>query len=180
MALDSDKVRVAVTGAVYVAPTGSQGPSYADDSLTNDWDDLGYVSADGITENIDRATTQIRSWQDGSLVREITSEGTYSVSLTFIETNQDVLQLYYGTALTSGAANIDPRETGGRKMFVIDVIDGINIERTYIPNGEVTSIGERTLASGEAIGYEVTITAYADASKFSFKKFFSQFGSVEP
>jgi hypothetical protein len=180
MALDSDNVRVAVTGAVYVAPTGSQGPSYSDDALTNEWKDLGYVSADGITENIDRSTTQIRSWQDGSLVREITSEGTYSVSLTFIETNEEVLKLYYGTSLTDGAANIDPRETGGRKMFVIDVIDGDKIERTYIPNGEVTSIGERTLASGEAIGYEVTVVAYADATQFSFKKFFSEFGSVEP
>jgi len=180
MALDSDNVRVAVTGAVYVAPIGSQGPSYADDALTAEWEDLGYVSADGITESIDRATTQIRSWQDGSLVREITSEGTYSVSLTFIETNEEVLALYYGTTLTDGAANIDPRQTGGRKMFVIDVIDGDKIERTYIPTGEVTSIGERTLASGEAIGYEITVTAYADASQFSFKKFFSEFGSVEP
>lgn len=179
MALDSDNVRVAVTGAVYVAPIGSQGPSFSNDALTNDWDDLGYVSADGITESIDRATTQIRSWQDGSLVREITSEGTYSVSLTFIETNETVLELYYGTALTSGAANIDPRQTGGRKMFVIDVIDGDKIERTYIPNGEVTSLGERVLASGEAVGYEVTITAYADATSYSFKKFFSQFGSVD-
>ena len=180
MALDSDNVRVAVTGAVYVAPTGTASPNYSDDALDAAFQDLGYVSSDGISESMDKSTTQIRSWQDGSLVREITSEGTYSVSLTFIETNQNVLELYYGTALTSGAANIDPRETGGRKMFVIDVIDGTNIERTYIPAGEVTSIGERTLASGEAIGYEVTITAYADASQFSFKKFFSQFGSVEP
>jgi hypothetical protein len=179
MALDSDNVRVAVTGAVYVAPTTAPAPSYSDDALDNAFQDLGYVSADGIAETIDKSTTQIRSWQDGSLVREIVSEGTYSVELTFIETNQDVVELYYGATLTNGELDGDPRQTGGRKSFVIDVIDGNSIERTYIPAGEITSVGERTLASGEAIGYQVTITAYADASSVTFKKFFSDFGSSE-
>lgn len=180
MALDSDNVRVAVTGAVYVAPTGTAAPSYSDDALNVAFQDLGYVSADGISESMDKSTTQIRSWQDGSLVREIISEGTYSVSLTFIETNEDVVELYYGATLASGSLNIDPRSSGGRKSFVIDVIDGTNIERTYIAAGEITSVGERTLASGEAIGYEVTITAYADASEVVATKLFSAFGSVEP
>jgi len=180
MALDSDNVRVAVTGAVYVAPTGTTAPSYSDDALDAAFQDLGYVSADGISEAIDKSTTQIRSWQDGSLVREIVADGTYSVSMTFIETNQDVVELYYGGSLAAGVMSIDPRATGGRQSFVIDVIDGTSIERTYIAAGEITSVGERTLASGEAIGYEVTITAYADASEVVATKLFSEFGSVEP
>jgi len=181
MALDSDNVRVAVTGAVYVAPTGTASPNYSDDALNVAFQDLGYVSSDGISESMDKSTTQIRSWQDGSLVREIISEGTYSVSLTFIETNEDVVNLYYGGTVTvAGSLSIDPRSSGGRKSFVIDVIDGTNIERTYIPQGEITSVGERTLASGEAIGYTVTITAYADTDSTTFYKFFSDFGSVEP
>jgi len=180
MALDSDNVRVAVTGAVYVGATSLAGPSYSDDTLDAGFADLGYVSADGIVETIDKSTTQIRSWQDGSLVREIVSEGTYAVELTFIETNQDVVELYYGSSLSTGLLTGDPRATGGRQSFVIDVIDGTNIERTYIPQGEITSVGERTLASGEAIGYTVTITAYADTDSTTFYKFFSDFGSVEP
>jgi len=180
MALDSDNVRVAVTGAVYVAPTGTALPSYADEALDAAFTDLGYVSADGIVETIDRSTEQIRSWQDGSLVREITSEGTYSVELTFIETNEDVVELYYGASLSSGSMDIDPRSSGGRQSFVIDVIDGTSIERTRIPSGEITSVGERTLASGEAIGYTVTITAYADASEIVATKQFTDFGSTEP
>ncbi len=180
MALDSDNVRVAVSGAVYVAPSGTAAPAYSDDALDNAFVDLGYVSADGITETIDKSTTQIRSWQDGSLVREIVSEGTYSVELTFIETNEDVVGLYYGSTMTDGELDGDPRATGGRKSFVIDVIDGTTIERTYVPAGEITSVGERTLASGEAIGYQVTITAYADTDSTTFKKFFSEFGAVEP
>ena len=173
MALDSDNVRVAVSGAVYVAPTGTAAPTDSSTALNVGFVDLGYVSADGIVENIDRTTTQIRAWQNGSLVREVTSEGTYSVDLTFIETSEAVLELYYGTTNTGGAFDVDPTSTGGRKSFVIDVVDGNTVERTYIPSGEITAVGQRTLASGEAIGYQVTITAYADAGSTTFKKFFS-------
>lgn len=173
MALDSDNVRVAVSGAVYVAPTGTTAPTDSSTALNAAFTDLGYVSADGIAETIDRSTNQIRAWQNGSLVREVTSEGTYTVSMTFLETNQDVLELYYGATITGGALDGDPTTTGGRKSFVIDVVDGATVERTYIPSGEITAVGERTLASGEAIGYNVTITAYADAGSTTFKKFFS-------
>jgi len=174
MALDSDAVRVAVTGAVYVAPTATTAPTGTGVALDAAFVDLGYVSADGITENIDRTTNQIRAWQNGSLVREVTSEGTYSVDMTFIETNESVLELYYGATITAGELDGDPTSTGGRKSFVVDVIDGAIIERIYIPAGEITSVGTRTLASGEAVGYQVTITAYADAGSTTFKKWFSQ------
>ena len=173
MALDSDLVRVAVTGAVYVAPTATSAPTTSSSALDVGFVDLGYVSADGIAESIDRSTNQIRAWQNGSLVREVTSEGTYSVSMTFIETSEAVLELYYGTTNSSGEFAIDPTSTGGRKSFVIDVVDGSTVERIYIPAGEITSLGERTLASGEAVGYEVTITAYADAGSTTVTKWFS-------
>ena len=173
MALDSDNVRVAVTGAVYVAPTGTSAPTATDSALNVAFVDLGYLSADGISENIDRTTAQIRSWQRGSLVREVTSEATFSVTLTMIETKEDVLELYFGASNVSGKFEIDPSSSGGRKSFVYDVVDGTNIERTYIPAGEVTAVGPRTLASGEAVGYNVTITAYADAGSTTVTKWIS-------
>jgi hypothetical protein len=173
MALDSDNVRVAVTGAVYVGPTSATAPSSSSATLTG-FTDLGYVSADGITETIDKTTNQIRAWQNGSLVREVISEGTYSVTLTFIETKLEVLELYFGSTITDGELDGDPTKSGGRKSFVMDIVDGSIIERTYIPAGEVTAVGERTLASGEAVGYNVTITAYADTDNVTFKKFFSE------
>jgi hypothetical protein len=173
MALDSDNVRVAVTGAVYVGPTTASAPTSSSTALTG-FTDLGYVSADGITETIDKTTSQIRAWQGGALVREVVSEGTYSVTLTFIETKLEVLELYFGSTITGGELDGDPTASGGRKSFVMDIVDGSIIERTYIPAGEVTAVGERTLASGEAVGYNVTITAYADTDNVTFKKFFSE------
>lgn len=169
--LDSNNVRVAVTGAVYVGPTTAAAPTTSGSALTG-FTDLGWISADGITETIDKTTNQIRAWQGGALVREVISEGTYSVSLTFIETNQEVLELYFGSSIVDGVLVGDPTQSGGRKSFVMDIVDGSVVERTYIPAGEITSVGERTLASGDAVGYTVTVTAYADAG-VTFKKWFS-------
>lgn len=173
MALDSDNVRVAVSGAVYVGPTSTSAPTSSDSALAVGFVDLGYVSSDGISETTDKSTQQIRAWQNGSLVREVTSEATFSVTLTLIETKEEVLELYFGSSITDGELNGDPSQSGGRKSFVYDVIDGSSVERTYIPAGEVTAVGERVLASGEAIGYNVTITAYADSGSTTFKKWFS-------
>lgn len=174
MALDSDNVRVAVSGAVYVGPTSATAPT-ASDSATTGFTDLGYVSEAGIAEDFARTTNQIRAMQNGALVREVTSSGTYSVQLTLLETKTEVLELYFGASITSGILNGDPSKTGGRKSFIIDAIDGAIVERTYIPAGEVTAVGTRTLASTDAVAYTVTITAYADASDVTYKKFFSQF-----
>jgi len=173
MALDSDNVRVGTTGVVYVAPTGTAAPTDSGTALDVAFVDLGYCSPDGVAETIDKSTVQIRAWQNGALVREVVSEGTYSIQTTFIETNEAVLELYYGVPMDAGKFLIDPRKTGGRQSFIVDVIDGSSIERTYIPAGEITSVGERTLASGEAIGYMVTITAYADATSNVVTKWFS-------
>jgi|TARA_R110000796_G_scaffold130721_1_gene246389 hypothetical protein len=176
MALDSDAVRVAVSGSVYVGPVGTAPPTDSGSVLEAGFKDLGYLSSDGISEDFGRETTTVKGWQNGATLREITSGGTYSVSMTFLETNLDVLELYFGATITDGVLDGNPASTGGRKSFVFDVLDGPdNIERTYIPSGEVTSVGERVLVSGEAVGYSVVLTAYADANDVTYKKFFSSF-----
>lgn len=172
MSLDSENVRVAVTGAVYVGLTSAAAPTASDSALTG-FSDLGYVSSDGLTETIDKSVQSIKAWQKGATVRTVVSESEYSVQFTLIETKLDVLELYYGVTITGGVINGDPSATGGRKSFVIDAIDGTNVERTYIPQGEVTAVGERVLASGEPMGYDITVTAYADTSNVTFKKFIS-------
>ena len=50
MTLTSDNVRVAVTGAVYMGPTTATAPTGPTSSLGGDWDDLGYMNEDGVTE----------------------------------------------------------------------------------------------------------------------------------
>lgn len=162
MALTSSNVRVAVTGAVYAAPTATAAPDAADSTLNVAFKDLGYVSEDGVTETRERSTDDIKAWQNADLVREVVTDSKLSYSLTLIETKEDVIELFYGASVDTddGSIQIVPATTGGRKSFVIDVIDGTSLIRTYLPSAEITEVGDQVYASGEPVGYEITITAY--------------------
>ena len=49
--------------------------------------------------------------------------------------------------------------------WVIDMILRNNVaKRVVIPNGVISEIGEVTYADGEAIGYEITVTAFPNSS----------------
>ena len=161
---DSTKVRVAVTGEVSVAPTGTAAPTDADTALPAAFKALGFVSEDGVTETRDRSTNDIKAWQNAATVRTVVTDATLTYQMTLIETNADTVELFYGTTVdgVEGSFAIIPASTGGRKSFVIDVVDGDELIRTYVPSGEVTEVGDRVYASGEPIGYDVTITAYPD------------------
>jgi hypothetical protein len=166
MTLDSANVRVAVTGVVSVAPSGSTAPADGDSTLDTAFKDLGYAGEGGVTETRDRSSNAIKAWQNGDTVREVVTEGRLSFQTVLLETKKETVELYYGTTVdgTDGSIVIVPTKTGGRKAFVLDVIDGDDFIRTYIPQGEVTEVGSQVYANGEPIGYEVTITAYPDSS----------------
>lgn len=162
MALNSENVRVAVTGAAYVAPTTLTAPTSATSALGTDAKDLGYVSDAGITETRDRSTNQIRAWQNSALVREPVTESSIKYQMVLIETKKETIEEYYGTQVAAdGSIKIDPGKTGGRKSYIFDVLDGDEIIRIYVPSGEVTEVGDQVYVNGDPIGYEITVTGYA-------------------
>ncbi|MPZ66167.1 MAG: hypothetical protein GEU83_11850 [Pseudonocardiaceae bacterium] len=177
MALDSSNVNVAVTGAVSYAPVGTAAPTDANTVLpATTWRDVGYLSSDGITETRDRSTNNVVAWQNAEVVRTVVTESSISVSFTMIESNPNSLELFYGTAVddTDGSVTIDPGETGGRRAIVVDYVDGDRYMRLFLPQAEVTEVGESSLTSGDPVGYEVTLTGYPDSALgYSAKKFHS-------
>lgn len=185
MALDSQNVRVAVTGAVSMGATTAVAPIDADTAWA-EGSDLGYVSEDGVTETRDRSSEQIRAWQNGDVVREVVTEANLTYAFTLIETKKETVELYYGNAVeTNGSIAIVPSKTGGRHSFVIDVVDGDEYIRTYIPSGEITEVGDQVYANGEPVGYEVTITAYptsaiqdASGANASARKWYSSLATA--
>lgn len=143
------------------APTGTAG-------TTVGFAGLGYVGDGGVTETRDRSSDDIKAWQNADTVRTIVTDAKLTYSFTLIETSKATVELYYGTTVTTAALEgnftIVPANTGGRRSFIIDVIDGAELLRTYIPSGEVTEVGDKVFSNGEAIGYEVTVTAYPVAA----------------
>jgi hypothetical protein len=92
-----------------------------------------------------------------------------------LETTTEVLEAYYGATVDplDGSLEVNPGITGGVRSFVIDLIDGTDAIRTYIPRGEILSVGEQVYQNGEPVGYEVTITATVGSEGYAFKKFYS-------
>ena len=163
--LDSEKVRVALSGAVSVGPLGSPAPTSAASPIPPAYVDVGYISSDGIEESYDEDTQEIVAWQGAAVVRKSIKQSTAELKLTMIETSGVTLELYHkGSHVVSDGAggwrldvrgpNADPRS------FIIDVIDGTKLIRIYVPNGEVTERGAAKYINDDAVGYEVTITCY--------------------
>ncbi len=165
MTLTSANVRVAVTGAVYAAAYGDTvtPPTSTTDTLDTDLIDLGYLSEDGIEEERDRKTENIKG-HDGTVVRTVVTESSVSLKFTMNDTKKETLELFYAAAATEGATegdiSVNTSNTGGRRAFVIDTVDGAEIIRRWIPEGELAEVDKLTLANGEPVGYTVTIKGY--------------------
>ena len=165
MTLAASNVRVAVTGAVAIGGDDFTAPTDADTVLTGA-SDLGYISDDGITESRGLTTNTIKGWQNGDTVREVVTAGALTFKFVMIETKKETVETFYGSPVddATGKVVIVPAKTGGRKPYVIDVVDGSDFIRTYVPQAEITDVGDLVYKSGDAIGYEVTITGYPDPS----------------
>jgi hypothetical protein len=174
MALTADNVVVGITGRVYVAPTSTDAPTNSSSVLPEDYVDLGYVSADGVNFSTDRSTSQIRAWQNADLVREVVTEATVTYSFMLLETTEAVIEAYFGNAILDGKVSLNPSSTGGKKSFVIDVVDGDKQIRHFVPSGEILTIEAQSITNGDALGYGVTVTAYQSAGR-SVDIFYGEF-----
>jgi hypothetical protein len=165
MSLDAGNVNVAVTGAVYVAPVGTTGPADADTALAATWKNVGYISEDGVTEGNNTESDEITAWQNSDVVRKTITKSETTYQFTMIETNSTSLSLFYGKTIAAAAeSHVIGGSANAKVAIVIDVIDGTQVIRRHIPSAEVTERGEVKFAASEALGYDVTVTAYPDAT----------------
>ena len=166
-----------VSGAIYrAARTGSLTvPTSASASLSSDYKCLGYISEDGVTNDLSMETDKVKAWGGDTVLVFQTDKGdTFKFKL--LETlNEDVLKTIFGasnvtvTAATTTAPksitiNVNSEEQE-EAVWVIDMImRGNNPKRIVIPYGKISEMGEITYKDNEAVGYDVTITGTADSS----------------
>ncbi len=169
MALVEDNVRVAVSGAVGVADYGTTAPTGTSGAFG---DDLGYISEDGVTETQPDSgdRSPIKAWQNGATVRVIrtASDDNPTWNFQLMETKLEVIELYYKTTVTQtvgeGSWEINSDALPEAHAFVIDLIDGDELIRTYVPKGFVVSTGDKVYRNNEHVGYEVTIEGEKDSA----------------
>jgi len=173
---DSNKVltgKPLATGGVLMAPLGSTAPTDATTALDAAFKGAGYVGEDGLTESAERSTDKVKAW-GGDIVKVVQTDFAVTYSFTFIETlNSEVLKAVYGkdnvttTAATSTKGTLHAvkvnSDTLPRQAFVFEVKDGDARIRIYVPNGQITEVGEITYSDEDIIGYEVTVEAFRDS-----------------
>lgn len=167
MALNASAALVGLTGRVWYAPQGTTVPTATSGALTG-FNDVGYATDDGLTLTTDTATTDLRAWQNGDLLRRVQTSVTFSLNFRMAETNEQSLKLYFNN-YTHGAAAVDGVVTLNgavpyRGAFVVDVIDGTNLLRLVFPDAQVSDHGDISVVSGDLLSYEVTVSGYPDAS----------------
>lgn len=156
-----------VGGSVFYAPEGTALPTDAKTALPEVFQSCGYISEDGVNNNLGRGDV-VKAW-GGDLV--MMKDGSAEISLTFIETLRDsVLKIVHGSSnvkgdLDKGLTVEIGEDEAENYVFVIDMILRGNIlKRVVIPRACVTSIGEITYSDDDATGYEVTLTCSKDAN----------------
>lgn len=158
-----------VKGAVYVAPTGTTLPTDAKTELNSAFENMGYISEDGVVNGNGLSTSTIKAWgKDTVLVTE--EEKTDTFALTFIEALRlSVLKLVYGDENVSGdletglTVKCNSTEQTDHALVIDTVLRDGALKRIVVPLARATSFGDVTYSDTEAVGYETTFTAQPDS-----------------
>lgn len=167
----------AVTGAIYRATRTANLtiPTSASATLGADYKCMGYISEDGLKNNMSMDTDKVVAW-GGDTVLPFEKGKQDEFSFKMLEVlNEDVLKSVFGasnvsvtaattTAPKTIAINVDSDEQE-EAVWVFDMLlRGGNPKRIVVPYGKITEIGEITYKDDEAVGYDVTLLALADSS----------------
>lgn len=153
-----------LASAVYVAPKGTTGPS--DLAEPAGFEELGWLSEDGITFDRDEDNTVLRAYQGATVVRRKTNSVDDSFTFQCLEETATVLGLYYKgqTAEVTGTGDaavakieLKDQARSDERAFVVDVVDGDITKRHVIPSGSVGT-GSLTYSNGDATVYEFTVS----------------------
>lgn len=165
MTLQASNVRVAVTGGIYRADPETTAPTSALGTLDAGFDELGYVSEDGITQAIGAEVSSIKAWQGGDEVRKVQTSHALTYAATLIETSELTLETYYGNFEDLGDGEGLVRITSDQPehySWALHMVDGVHRIRLYIPDGQVTERGDVVWVNASTVAYPVTISCFPD------------------
>jgi hypothetical protein len=168
---DADNVRVALNGSVYLAPVGTTGPTDLTTAWGANWQDLGYLSDDGVSLEYSTDVEDINAWQSLSPVRRVLTSVDMTLGFTAIELKAATITAYFPdstiTEVTEDTVwRLDiPAAPGPDERAVgLEWVDGTITNRLIIPRAEITDRGAITLGRSSAVGLEMTVSAYASSA----------------
>ena len=175
MAGDTDNPRIWINADVYVADVGVTAPTTTTEALDPEYEPLGLLGEDGMTESREEDVTDHHAW-GGILVRTTRSKHKRTVKVIALEDNDVVWRLVNPGSTAAGGAQATTTRTvvvptgSNRKAFLFELVDGDITKRLVIDTGEVTEVGDVVKKDNELTKYELTITVYPDADGVLYRE----------
>ena len=158
-----------VGGAIWSAPLGTALPTDATTALNAAFKDLGYVSDDGLTNELTTDTEEIKAWGgDTVLTAQTGTSDTFTYKL--IESlNIEVLKEVYGASNVTGTLATGMKISVNSKekidhVIVVETAVRDKFKRIVLPTAKIKEMAEITYVDGNPVGYEVTVQALPDSS----------------
>lgn len=171
----------AVTGAISIAPVGTTLPTTADGTLATGFESLGYISEDGVSDDISKSMFKVKAWGGDTVY---SGEDSYEEAVKFklIEVlNLAVLKFGFGSANVTGtslATGIKVEKKAGNDTPVSIVIDSILnggvLKRMVIPSGVLSGIGSIVQKKNEVMGIDCTVDCQTDSSGNTSYEYFKK------
>lgn len=156
-----------INSAIPTAPT-----SY-DAVLDSAFIPLGAISEDGLGYGFDEDSQAFTRWGSLTPYRTQITRSQRTFKAVLWETNRAIAKsVMYRVPVADvtpdGAGDYAFEETAqptpDRRSWVFDVVDGLTMERFFVPVGEVSDREDIQFKPDEIAGYGLTITAYADSA----------------
>lgn len=165
----AEAARLGATGRIDVAPVGTAIPFDMSNLDSATFQNLGYISPDGVTEGRDEDNEEFVPWQELTAIRSEITKSVVTMQFAMWESTLKSNGFFYGfkpedlkKADTDGSIVYDEKGKPviQRHLVVLTVVDGEKARRLILPNAQVTERSEVVNKSDEMIELGVTLTAY--------------------
>ena len=157
-----------IAGAISVAQLGTALPTTATETLNAAFEDLGYVSEDGLTNSSNMETESIKAWGGATVLVTLTSkEDTYKFKLIEV-LRKAVLEFVYGKENVSGdldtglTIHVNNKETPYVSIVIDMIMRGGVLKRIVVPTCRVSNVDDIEYVDDDAVGYDTTVSCMPD------------------
>lgn len=169
-----------ITGSIFRAPLGTSLPNSTDATLAEAFKNMGYISDSGVKNGRSISTSKTKAW-GGDTILEPQDDKTDTFAFKLLEVlNPDVISAVEGSENVSGTlatgitVNVNSSEAEDG-IWVIDMImTGNTAKRIVIPDAKISAMGDIEYADGNAVGYDITLTAFPDTNGNSHYEYIKQ------